>query len=121
MQATVLTAATCDRACRLLSRATIDVVITDVSLADGNWRDLMAHLLSEGLNPCVVVRSAADDPCLWSEVLWRGAYEMLVEPFSVEEAVRILEGALRTREYFQLECPRGARGHGANESRWRTR
>jgi DNA-binding NtrC family response regulator len=103
MQATVLTAATCDRARLLLSKVPIDIVITDVSLPDGNWCDLMTYLVKKGLNPCVVVRSATDDPCLWSEVLWRGAYDMLVDPFSVEEARRILKGALRTRENSHRE------------------
>jgi len=32
---------------------------------------------------------------LWSEVMWWGVHDMLVEPFTKNEAQQVLEGALR--------------------------
>jgi DNA-binding NtrC family response regulator len=74
----------------------VSLVFTDVSHADGNWSDLLRFVVNRGIAAHVVVCSRRADEGLWSEVLWRGGYDVLVEPFDREELARIVEGALRT-------------------------
>ena len=74
----------------------VSLVLTDVSHADGNWADLLRFVVNRGIDAHVVVCTSEADEGLWSEVLWRGGYDVLVEPFDRAELHRILEGALRT-------------------------
>jgi len=92
----VLHAGSCQEARILLKdRPPVSVVITDVSLTDGNWCDVFRYLVDNGIHASVVVSSRLADERLWSEVLWRGAYDVLVEPYEADEVRRIVEGALR--------------------------
>ena len=74
----------------------VSLVFTDVSHADGNWADLLRFVVNRGIRAHVVVCSCQADEGLWSEVLWRGDYDVLVEPFDRAELCRIVAGALRT-------------------------
>lgn len=92
----VLLAGSCQEARILLKEhPPVSVVITDVSLIDGNWCDVFRYLVDNGIHASVVVSSRLADERLWSEVLWRGAYDVLVEPYEADEVRRIVEGALR--------------------------
>ena len=92
----VLTVANCQQARALLAtRPPVEVIITGVTLADGNWRDIFKCLADRDLDASVVVSSVPADENLWSEILWRGAYDLLVEPYEKGEVRRIVEGALR--------------------------
>jgi DNA-binding NtrC family response regulator len=92
----VLRAGSCQEARLLLkNNPPVSVVITDVSLSDGNWCDIFRYLVDNGFYASVVVSSRLADERLWSEVLWRGAYDVLVEPYEATEVRRIMEGALR--------------------------
>ena len=74
----------------------MSLVFTDVSHADGNWSDLLRFVVNRGIAAHVVVCSRQADEALWSEVLWRGGYDVVVEPFDRADVGRIVEGALRT-------------------------
>jgi DNA-binding NtrC family response regulator len=77
----ILTVPTCRQARTLLrTRPPVDVVITDVTLADGNWSDVLREVVDTGTDTNVVVHASSPDAILWSEVLWRGVYVMLTEP-----------------------------------------
>ena len=92
----VVHAGSCQEARILLKEhPPVSVVITDVSLIDGNWCDVFRYLVDNGIHASVVVSSRLADERLWSEVLWRGAYDVLVEPYEADEVRRIVEGALR--------------------------
>jgi DNA-binding NtrC family response regulator len=92
----VLPAGSCQEARVLLkNHPPVNVVITEVSLVDGNWCDVFRYLVDNDIHASVVVSSRLADERLWSEVLWRGAYDVLVEPYEAEEVRRIVEGALR--------------------------
>ena len=92
----ILPAGSCQEARILLKESPpVSVVITDVSLTDGNWCDVFRCLVDSGIHASVVVSSRLADERLWSEVLWRGAYDVLVEPYDAQEVRRIVEGALR--------------------------
>ena len=72
-------------------------VISGVSLSDGNWCDLLAHAVRSELEAKVLVCSATADERLWSEVIWRGGHDVLVEPFDLIHLGRAL-GLLDRRE-----------------------
>lgn len=80
----------------------VKVVIADVTLSDGNWCDILKYIVDSGIQASVVVRTRLADENLWSEVLWRGAYDLLVEPLESVEVTRIVEGALRAVESSEL-------------------
>jgi len=77
---------------------TIDIVITQVSLKDGNWCDVLAFVVNRGVEARVVVSSTVADERFWSEALWRGVYDVLLEPYDVLEVRRIVDGALLAAE-----------------------
>ncbi len=97
----VLAVTTCQEARGVLeTHPPIEIVITDLSLADGNWCDVFKYLVDNDIHASVVVSCPLADERLWSEVLWRGAYDMLVEPYNKQELRRIVEGALRAAHNF---------------------
>ena len=92
----VLTVSSCREARRVLkTHPTIEVVIADLSHPDGNWCDILKCLVDSGISASIVVSAPYADDRLWSEVLWRGAYDLLVEPHESFEVRRIVEGAAR--------------------------
>jgi DNA-binding NtrC family response regulator len=92
-------AETCQEARRLLeNRPRVDVVISDLSLTDGNWCDVFKHLVDNDIHASMVVIARQADERLWSEVLWRGAYDLLVEPYEPAHVRRVLEGAVRANQ-----------------------
>jgi DNA-binding NtrC family response regulator len=92
-------AETCHGARRLLEKKPrVDVVISDLSLPDGNWCDVFKHLIDNDIHASMVVVSPQADERLWSEVLWRGAYDLLVEPYGAIDVRRIVEGAIRATQ-----------------------
>lgn len=80
---------------RSLLREEVDLVITDVSLPDGNWVDVLRLTVQTSPHPGILVHSRVVSDRLWSEVLWRGAYDMLIAPYSSKDVCRVIEGALR--------------------------
>lgn len=82
----------------LHGKSPLPLLISDVSFADGDWRDVLAESHNQPLPASFLVSTPYPDNHLWSEVLWRGAYDLLVEPYSASELRRILEGALRSYE-----------------------
>lgn len=92
----VLAAGTCHEARGVLeTHPPVEVVITDLSFTDGNWCDIFKYLVDNAVEASVIVSCPLADERLWSEVLWRGAYDMLVEPYERSELRRIVEGAVR--------------------------
>jgi response regulator of citrate/malate metabolism len=94
----VLRVVTCQQARQLLRTCPpIDLVITDVSLADGNWCDVLREVVEAGIDVNVLVTIASPDARICSEALWRGVYDILVEPYDEQEVCRAIEGAVRNR------------------------
>ena len=80
----------------LQTQPALDTVVTDATLEDGNWCDVLRAVVDyDPQASVVVVAPSSADEILWSEVMWRGVHDMLVEPFTKKEAQRVLEGALR--------------------------
>jgi len=86
----------CWEARELLETQHPQIVVTDATLEDANWCDVLRAVVDRDPQASVVVVAPpCADEVLWSEVMWRGAHDMLVEPFNKSEARRVLEGALR--------------------------
>jgi DNA-binding NtrC family response regulator len=68
-----------------------EVVITGVSLPDGNWCDVLASTVRAGSAARVLVCSRDADERFWSEAIWRGVYDILVAPFTLEYLERSLD------------------------------
>jgi hypothetical protein len=75
----------------------VGLIVTHVSLPDGNWCDVLRMTNQLGVPASVVVDALEVNPTLWSEVFWRGAYDLLVQPWDWNDACQCLEGALRSR------------------------
>ena len=106
--ADVLTACSCREARRVLNTyPTIEVVIADLSHPDGNWCDILRCLVGSGIHASIVVNAPEADEKLWSEVLWRGGYDLLIEPYEATEVSRIIEGAARASGHRRLAAQAG--------------
>jgi FixJ family two-component response regulator len=90
-----------------------DVVFSDLSLADGNWCDVFKHLVDNDLHASMVVVARQADERLWSEVLWRGAYDLLVEPYGDSDVRRVVQGAVRATQTAAAARAAGAAGAAA--------
>ena len=96
LEVEALSAATCQEARSLLeTKPRVELVISDLSLPDGNWCDVFKHLIDNGVHAAMVVVARHADERLWSEVLWRGAHDLLVEPLDKTHVQRVVEGAVR--------------------------
>jgi DNA-binding NtrC family response regulator len=94
--AEILLAGSCRRARQVLrTRADITVAVTDLTLNDGNWCDVLESTIHREVPTSVVVVSPVGGERLWAEVLWRGAHDLLVEPLEDLEVRRTLESATR--------------------------
>ena len=69
------------------------VVLTEASLPDGKWLDVI-HLVREYPKDVeVIVTDPQADGHLWAEALNLGAYDLLAQPFYEPEVRRILFNA----------------------------
>jgi DNA-binding NtrC family response regulator len=70
-----------------------DVVLTEASLSDGTWLDVL-HLAREIPREVqVIVTDPQADARFWAEALNMGAYDLLAQPFYEPEVQRILGNA----------------------------
>ncbi len=91
----------------------VDVVITDITLPDANWCNILRFLVDNDLSASVVVIAPDANESFWSEVLWRGGYDLLLEPYEDLEIKRIVEGAARAaREKFRFRPKNRTAGCG---------
>lgn len=106
----ILKADHCRDAMRLLAENPgIELIITGLSLDDGNWSDVVRYVVDRGHNAEIIVSSPVASQTLWSEIIWRGAYDILLEPYDVEEVARIVDGAIRAAR--EASSRRHHRGH----------
>ena len=90
----VLPVCDCNEARRMLeTQLQVQVVLTDRTLPDGDWRAVLQIVAQGRANVQVVVCSRLGDHTLLIDVLEQGAYDVLVEPYQREEIRRVLEAA----------------------------
>ena len=76
-----------------LSLSTYDVILTEASLPDGEWLDVL-HLVRESPRELeVIVTDPQADARFWSKALNLGAYDLLTQPFYEPEVRRIVGNA----------------------------
>jgi DNA-binding NtrC family response regulator len=86
----VLAVCDCNEARQILETQLVQVVVTDTTLPDGDWRRVL-EIVERGRRKIqVVVCSRLGDPKLWLDVLEEGGYDVLVEPYEREEVKRIV-------------------------------
>jgi two-component system, NtrC family, response regulator PilR len=82
-----------------LRQQTYNVILTEATLPDGNWLDVL-HLTREMPHEVeVIVTDPHADARFWSEVLNLGAYDLLAQPFYEPEVRRILYNACSRPAY----------------------
>jgi DNA-binding NtrC family response regulator len=69
------------------------VVVCDSELPDGDWKDLLGGLPTDGRAPRLIVAISSLDDRLWAEVLNLGGYDALVKPFHKDEVVQLVSQA----------------------------
>jgi DNA-binding NtrC family response regulator len=76
-----------------LTHQEYDVILTEATLPDGKWLDVL-HLVRESTQDTeVIVTDPAADAHFWAEALNLGAYDLLAQPFYEPEVRRILSNA----------------------------
>jgi len=76
-----------------LQRKTYDLILTETSLHDGSWLDVLHLAREHSRDMQVVVTDPQADARLWAEALNLGAYDLLAQPFYEPEVRRILYNA----------------------------
>lgn len=95
MDVEVLTVRSCQRVRELLATSRVDLVITGVTLTDGNWSDVIRQIVDDSRPVNVIVTAERPTDSLWAEVFWRGAYDLLIEPCQAGEVRHVVANALR--------------------------
>jgi DNA-binding NtrC family response regulator len=93
---------------RQLRAANPSVVITGVTLCDGNWCDVLAYIVQCEAGASLVVYSCEIDERLRSEAVSRGAYDLISSPLSAPPLRRCIEEAHCFGR--ELQRARAARG-----------
>jgi two-component system, NtrC family, response regulator len=81
-----------------LTREPARLIVTDSKLPDGNWLDILALAQEVAPEIQVVVTDPHADEALWAEVLYRGAFDVIVQPLDEHEVVRVGQSAVRSRD-----------------------
>jgi len=69
------------------------VILTEASLPDGTWVDVLNLARQAAPDSDVIVTDSRADARFWAEVLNLGAYDLIAQPFAVAEVQRILANA----------------------------
>ncbi len=84
---------TCRDAEIFLSENLVAVLISDCNLPDGDWKDILRALSCVCCAPALIVASHLADDHLWAEGLNLGGYDLLIKPFDLKEASRVISMA----------------------------
>jgi DNA-binding NtrC family response regulator len=90
---TVLHSPDCQQAFARLAASMVSVVICEMALPDGSWKDLLDYMWRANSPSALVVTSRFADEALWAEVLNLGGYDVLAQPFDREEVTRVVRSA----------------------------
>jgi DNA-binding NtrC family response regulator len=113
----VLPVCNCNEARRILeTQPQVQVVLTDTTLPDGDWRSVLEMVAEVHATVEVVVCSRLGGSRLWVDALEVGAYDVLVEPYPREEIQRTVESAA-ARSYMHSLPPARATNYKAKSAR----
>jgi two-component system, OmpR family, response regulator len=88
-------AQTRDEARVFMKNTPVRLVITEIEVPGGGWRELLEDLRQNLDPPELVVTARLADESLWAEVLNMGGYEVLAKPLDTEEVTRVVSAAMR--------------------------
>lgn len=95
----VLTAENVAQANASISSNTLDLVITDLRLPDGNGIDVLTHAKFEAPDTEVILMTAHGSIDITIEAIKRGAYYYIEKPYTPERLVGLVEQALKLKEW----------------------
>ncbi len=81
-------------ASKLLESRLYGAVLTEATLPDGTWKDVVKASGRAARRIAVVVTDLLADARFWADVLDFGAYDLLPKPFCCGEVQRILANAI---------------------------
>jgi DNA-binding NtrC family response regulator len=90
----IVEAADRSAALRLLTGTEVSVIVSDVRLRDGDWKDFLSHTAAMPCPPRLIVIAPSDSASLWAEVLNLGGYDVLLEPLDANEIRRVTAAAM---------------------------
>jgi DNA-binding response OmpR family regulator len=74
----------------LLHTRKFNVVVCEADLPDGSWTDVLDVLVAADSPAALVVTAPLGDERLWVDVLHRGGYDVLAQPFDKREVERVI-------------------------------
>jgi DNA-binding response OmpR family regulator len=90
LPATVLYASTCEQARSVLTEKPVDLVVTALSLPDGNWDCVFRSLVEIDSTASVLVITPEESEHLRDEIAGRGGSGLLVEPLTRNQGATLL-------------------------------
>ena len=93
----VLVAESRAAAAKVFAQGTVDMVITDVKLPDGDGIEILRHVKAASPQTVVIVMTAFGSTETAVAALKLGAHDYLVKPFDVEELKIVVRGALESQ------------------------
>ncbi|PWT98193.1 MAG: hypothetical protein C5B51_29845 [Terriglobia bacterium] len=96
-----------------LTRDPVQVVITTCDVGKWDWRKVLESLRRMTRPPQLIVTSPTADEYLWSEVLNRGGYDVLSQPFQRDEVERVIASARRHYDPLPRKTASGSFGFSA--------
>ena len=90
----------------------VDVIVTDTRLADGDWTAVLQAAANSASRPQVVTAAGPMESSLCAEAYRRGAYDVLGDSCSREELSRVIEAAA-AKTYMTFLGAKGATTLGA--------
>jgi len=94
----VLVAESRAAAAKVFAQGTVDMVITDVKLPDGDGIEILRHVKAAAPQTVVIVMTAFGSTETAVAALKLGAHDYLVKPFDVEELKIVVRGALESQQ-----------------------
>jgi DNA-binding NtrC family response regulator len=99
---TLMEASTVEEAVATLRQGLSVVLICEAELPDGSWVELLDYARRLAAPPPVIVTSRHADDDFWMEVLNRGGYNVLGNPFTAREVFEMVSVAWRHRRHREM-------------------
>ncbi len=100
---TVLTAEGGEQAKRIVTEETVDLVISDIAMPDGDGIDLLRYVKQSSPSTAVIMITAYASPKTAVESLKLGAIDYITKPFDVEEIRLVVRQAFDRRKLIGKE------------------
>jgi two-component system, NtrC family, response regulator PilR len=97
----VVTADSRSSAARLLSTQSVDLVLTDLRLPDGDGIEILRHVKAASPETFVIVMTAFGSTETAVAALKLGAHDYLMKPFDIEELKIVIRNALERQDLKQ--------------------